>query len=116
MANKTDLIDRIAEETNQTRTAVKKTVQSFLNHVVRELSDGNRVEFRGFGIFEIRERAPRAGQNPRTLEPITIPGRKTVKFKVGRLMQMALDGDTSELERELQQTGSMTFDSEFHEK
>lgn len=90
--NKKDLIERIAEETKQTQTAVKKTVQSFLNYVIEELSRGNRVEFRGFGVFEIRERSPRQAMNPRTKETITIEARKTVKFKVGHLMKRALDG------------------------
>ena len=78
---KKDLIDRIAEETNQKRTVVKATVQSFLDNVIRELSDGNRLEFRDFGVFELRDRAPRMAQNPRTLERVPVPAKKTVKFQ-----------------------------------
>jgi len=87
---KKDLIDRIAQETNQKRTVVKKTVQCFLDNVINELSRGNRLEFRDFGVFEIRHRAPRVAQNPKTLERVPVPAKKTVKFKVGRLMKMAL--------------------------
>ena len=90
---KKDLIDRIAEETQQKRTAVKQTVQAFLENVIRELSEGNRLEFRDFGVFEIRERAPRIAQNPKTLERVPVPAKRTVKFKVGRLMKMALEGE-----------------------
>jgi integration host factor subunit beta len=90
---KKDLIDRIADETNQKRAAVKQTVQCFLDSVIRELSEGNRLEFRDFGVFEIRERAPRIAQNPKTLQRVPVPARKTVKFKVGRLMKAALDGE-----------------------
>ena len=92
---KKDLIDRIAEETNQKRTVVKATVQSFLDNVIRELSDGNRLEFRDFGVFELRDRAPRMAQNPRTLERVPVPAKKTVKFKVGRLMRDALEDKSS---------------------
>jgi integration host factor subunit beta len=88
---KKDLIDRIAEETNQKRPVVKATVQSFLDNVIRELSDGNRLEFRDFGVFELRDRAPRLAQNPRTLERVPVPAKKTVKFKVGRLMREAIE-------------------------
>ena len=88
---KKDLIDRIAEETNQKRTVVKMTVQSFLDNVIKELGDGRRLEFRDFGVFEIRERAARVAQNPRTLERVPVPAKKTVKFKIGRLMREALD-------------------------
>ncbi len=94
---KKDLIDKIAEETAQKRTAVKKTVQSFLDNVIRELSEGNRLEFRDFGVFEIRQRAPRIAQNPKTLERVPGPAKKTVKFKVGRLMKMALESENGEL-------------------
>lgn len=90
---KKDLIDRIALETGQKRAAVKQTVQAFLDNVIRELSSGNRLEFRDFGVFEIRARAARVAQNPKTLEQVPVPPRRTVKFKVGRLMKLALDGE-----------------------
>jgi len=89
---KKDLIDLIAAQTNQKRTIVKKTVHAFLEAVIRELGDGNRLEFRDFGVFEVRERAPRVAQNPKTLERVKVPPRRTVKFKIGRLMKMTLDG------------------------
>jgi len=88
---KKDLIDSIAAETNQKRVVVKKTVQCFLNKVIDELRRGNRLEFRDFGVFEIRHRAERMAQNPKTLERVPVPAKKTVKFKVGRLMRIALE-------------------------
>jgi integration host factor subunit beta len=88
---KKDLIDWIADETGQKRTTVKRTVQSFLDKVIDELSRGNRLEFRDFGVFEIRDRAPRVAQNPKTLERVPVPAKRTVKFKVGRLMKIALE-------------------------
>jgi integration host factor subunit beta len=90
---KKDLIDRIADQTAQKRAAVKRTVQCFLNNVISELQAGHRLEFRDFGVFEIRERAPRVAQNPKTLERVPVPAKRTVKFKIGRLMKSALDGD-----------------------
>lgn len=100
---KKDLIDRIADETNQKRTDVQKTVQAFLDNVIRELGEGNRLEFRDFGVFEVRERAPRIAQNPKTLERVPVPAKKTVKFKVGRLMKMTLDG-LGEITQEIEAT------------
>ncbi len=88
---KKDLIDRIADETGQKRVVVKRTVQSFLDQIVAELGDGNRLEFRDFGVFEIKVRAPRMAQNPRTLERVPVPAKRTVKFKVGRLMRECLE-------------------------
>ena len=88
---KKELIERIAAETNQSRADVKKTVQAFLDQVIGELGRGNRLEFRDFGVFEIRERAARVAQNPKTLEPVDVPPRRTVKFKSGRLMKGRVD-------------------------
>ena len=56
-----------------------------------ELGRGNRLEFRDFGVFEIRDRKPRVAQNPRTLERVQVPAKKVVKFKVGKLMQRSLE-------------------------
>jgi integration host factor subunit beta len=87
---KKDLIERVAAETDISRTDVRRAVQSFLDHVIAELARGNRLEFRDFGVFEIRERAGRVAQNPKTLERVAVPPRKSVRFKVGRLMQQSL--------------------------
>jgi len=88
---KKDLIDRIADETGQKRVDVKKTVKTLLDEIVSELGKGNRIEFRDFGVFETKERAPRVAQNPKTLERVQVPARRTVKFKVGRLMRLAIE-------------------------
>jgi len=90
---KKDLIDRISDETELRRSDVKQVVQAFLDNVIVELSRGNRLEFRDFGVFELRDRKPRIAQNPKTLDPVPVPARRTVKFKVGRLMKLALDGE-----------------------
>ncbi len=88
---KKDLIERVADETKQARSDVKRTIQGFLNHVMAELSHGNRLEFRDFGVFEVRERAARTAQNPKTLQQVRVPPKKTVKFKIGRLLRQGLD-------------------------
>lgn len=96
---KKELIDRIAEATDQKRVIVKRTVQKFLNEVILELGRGNRLEFRDFGVFEIRERKSRTAQNPKTLERVKVPAKRVVKFKVGRLMQRSLvDPDGTAIE------------------
>jgi integration host factor subunit beta len=90
---KKELIERIAQATSQKRVVVKKTLQSFLDQVTVELAKGNRLEFRDFGVFEIRERKRRVAQNPKTLERVEVPKKKVVRFKVGRLMQERLKDD-----------------------
>lgn len=88
---KKELIDRIAEEHKVKRVHVKRLIQAFLDEIVDELSKGNRLEFREFGVFESRVRASREAQNPKTLDKVIVPSRRTVKFKVGRVMRKRLD-------------------------
>src|SRR5215471_15256926 len=87
---KKELIDRIAESTGQRRVQVKRVVQQFLDEIISELGQGNRLEFRDFGVFETKLRKARKAQNPKTLEPVEVPEKRTVKFKVGRLMKQRL--------------------------
>ena len=87
---KKEFIDRIAEKTQARRIVVKRIVQSFLDEIINELAQNNRLEFRDFGVFETRTRAARVAQNPRTLERVKVPSKKTVKFKMGRLMKQKL--------------------------
>lgn len=89
---KKELIDRIADATNVKRVAVKKICQSFLDSIIVELGKGNRLEFRDFGVFEVKERAARMAQNPKTLERVHVPPKRTVKFKAGHLMKDTLAG------------------------
>src|SRR5580698_10812291 len=87
---KKELIDRIAETAGHRRVQVKRVIQQFLDEIVNELGQGNRLEFRDFGVFETKIRKARKAQNPKTLEPVAVPEKRTVKFKVGRLMKQKL--------------------------
>ncbi len=84
---KKEIIDRISERTGVKRTDVKDVVQMFLDEIVHELEGGNRLEFRDFGVFEVNDRAARMAQNPKTLERVPVPAKRTVKFKPGKKMR-----------------------------
>ena len=87
---KKEMVDRIADRTKNKRVVVKQIVQCFLDEIIAELGQGNRLEFRDFGVFETKMRAARTAQNPKTLERVQVPPKRTVKFKVGRLMKIEL--------------------------
>ena len=87
---KKELIDQIAEKEHCKRVLVKRLVQAFLDAIVEELGNGNRLEFRDFGVFESKLRGPREAQNPKTMDKVPVPSRRTVKFKVGRSMKNRL--------------------------
>ncbi|GIL19129.1 MAG: hypothetical protein BroJett041_02430 [Candidatus Jettenia caeni] len=84
---KRDLCEKIARRTNNTHMIVKKTIQMFLDEIISELAQGNRIELRDFGVFEIRQRAARKARNPRTGEVAFVPSKNVVVFKVGKLMR-----------------------------
>jgi integration host factor subunit beta len=88
---KREIIDRIVESTQAKRALVKATVQNVLDEIISELAKGNRLESRGFGVFEPRDCAPRTAQNPKTLERIHVPSKRALRFKMGRLMKEKLN-------------------------
>ena len=93
---KKELIDQIAERTQAKRVLVKRIIQAFLEEITTQLCENNRLEFRDFGVFETRTRAARVAQNPKTLERVEVPAKRTVKFKMGRLMREKLSASASE--------------------
>ncbi len=84
---KKELVDRVADLTGNKRVMTKEVIQVFLDKIIDELGKGNRLEFRDFGVFETRTRAARMAQNPKTLERVRVPAKRSVKFKAGRLMK-----------------------------
>ncbi len=90
---KGELIQRIADELDQTKVVVRDVVQRLLDEISSELAQGRRIEFREFGVFDVRERKSRRGQIPTTLAPVELPSRRVVRFRPGRGLR-DLVGDT----------------------
>ncbi len=85
---KRDLVMRIAKETGLIQQDVFAVLQKTLDYIVESLAKGESVEFRNFGVFEVRIRKSRIGRNPnKPSHVVTIPTRKVVKFKMGRIMK-----------------------------
>lgn len=89
---KSDLVDLVAQRQNIPRPQVEATIDSFLDAVAEGLSKGERVDFRGFGAFSVRDSAARSGRNPRTGEVIQIAARRTPTFKVGKELRDRVNG------------------------
>ena len=85
---KRDLAIRIAGETNLTQQEVADVVQRTLDHMGDELAAGGNIEFRDFGVFEIKVRKSRKGRNPNKPEnEVVIPQRVVVKFRAGGVLK-----------------------------
>jgi nucleoid DNA-binding protein len=90
MANltKRDLVVRISNETGQVQQVVLDIIQRTLDHLTESLSQGQAVELRNFGVFEVKLRKARVGRNPNRPEhDVPIPPRAVVKFKAGKEMK-----------------------------
>jgi nucleoid DNA-binding protein len=88
---KRDLVVRISEETGLIQQDVYTIIQKTLDYIVEGLTKGETIEFRNFGVFEVRTRKQRIGRNPnKPIQVVTIPERKVVKFKPGKIMKQLI--------------------------
>lgn len=90
MANKADLVDRVADKTNLTKKDVTATVEALFESIQEFLTEEERVQIIGFGTFEVRHRAARKGRNPQTGEEIQIAATKVPAFKAGKALKDAV--------------------------
>ena len=70
---------------------IERLVDVFFDEIAQRLSEGGRVELRGFGAFSTRERDPRKGRNPRTGEAVDVPAKRVPFFKPGKEMRARLN-------------------------
>ena len=90
MANKAELIERVAGKTNLTKKEVTATVDALFEVVQEALQNGEKVQVIGFGNFEVRDSAARKGRNPQTGEEIQIAATKVPAFKPGKALKDAV--------------------------
>ena len=84
---KKDLVLTVARETGITQVEVKRVIQRTLDHLIANLKEGTTIELRNFGVFKVRQRAPRRGRNPKTGQEVPVPSKRVVVFKPGLLMR-----------------------------
>lgn len=82
--NKTELIAKISEDTEVTKTQASAVLDSFVDNVTKTLKEGGKVTLVGFGSFSVSTRIERNGRNPQTGESIKIKAKKVAKFKAGK--------------------------------
>ncbi len=88
---KRDLVLRVCKDTKLSQQQVSDLVQKTLDQIVEALADGEKVELRNFGIFEVRVRRARVARKPTAPEvQVSLPERCVVRFKAGREMRLAV--------------------------
>ena len=89
---KQELIQKLAENSEDlTKEDVRLALDTVLDTIIDGLSEGKRVEIRGFGCFQLRYRKPRLGRNPRTGAVVPVEGKYFPHFKAGRALRERVD-------------------------
>ena len=88
---KRDLVLRISEGADIHQSQVRDIVQKTLDSIAAALAQGDKVELRNFGVFDVRRRKARVGRNPNSPNRnVAIPERFVVKFKPGKIMRASV--------------------------
>ena len=90
--NKSQLIDRIAENADISKAAASRVLDSYIDAVTSTLSKGDTVALVGFGTYSLRVRSAREGRNPQTGETIDIAAANVPTFKAGKALRDAVNG------------------------
>ena len=88
---KAELVDQVADKVDLTKKQTEVIVNILFQSITEALSQGDKVELRGFGSFRIRDRNPREGRNPKTGDAVHIPAKKVPFFKAGKELREMVD-------------------------
>jgi integration host factor beta subunit len=84
---KRELVIQVASKLGLTQNDVAEVVQTMFDTITDTLVDGERLEIRNFGVFEVKARDSRVGRNPRTGEEVPIPEKRVASFKPGKVLK-----------------------------
>ena len=84
---KLDIINEVVNRTGITKTKAEMAVETVFESMKKALELGDRIELRGFGVFNVKPRKTGIGRNPRTGAEVSIPPGKAVRFKPGKELQ-----------------------------
>ena len=94
---KSELIETLAKKLNQLSPKdVELAVKIVIDRLARSLATGERIEIRGFGSFSLHYRPPRMGRNPKTGDPVPLPGKHVPHFKPGKELRERVDKPASQ--------------------
>ena len=88
--NKAELIAKIAMNSGLSKKDSEKALTAAIDAITEALKNGEKVQLVGFGIFDVKERAPRTGRNPKKKEAIQIPASRVPQFKPGKALKDAV--------------------------
>jgi integration host factor subunit beta len=94
---KSELVARLAQRyPHLYHRDVERIVSTVLDEITAALSDGQRVEIRGFGAFSVKVRPGRTGRNPRTGAPVKVDEKRAPVFRTGKELRARLNNGGDE--------------------
>ncbi|MGN0919478.1 MAG: HU family DNA-binding protein [Alphaproteobacteria bacterium] len=92
---KSELVIRLAQKANLSKTDAKKAVDTIFDEIIKALSEDSRVELRNFGVLSLRTRKPRVARNPKTGAKVQVTQKRIPFFKAGKAVKKALNKKNS---------------------
>ena len=93
---KSDIVEDLNNEIGLNKREAKELVDLLFNDIKNLLSEGHEVKLSGFGNFQLKDKSPRPGRNPRTGEDVEISARRVVTFKSGQKLKESVKALTNE--------------------
>ena len=93
---KSDIVEDLNNKIGLNKREAKELVDLLFNDIKNLLSEGHEVKLSGFGNFQLRDKSPRPGRNPRTGEDVEISARRVVTFKSGQKLKESVKALTNE--------------------
>ena len=84
---KVDIVNEVSKTADITKVKAEVAVDAVFDAMRLSMQRGERIELRGFGVFQVKPRKRGVGRNPRTGEEVAIPSGKTIRFKPGKELQ-----------------------------
>ena len=88
---KAELVEKVSGQINLTKKQTEVVVNTVFQSITESLSEGKKVELRGFGSFRIRERNARIGRNPKSGAQVDVPAKRVPFFKAGKELRELVD-------------------------
>jgi integration host factor subunit beta len=88
---KAELVEKVSGQINLTKKQTEVIVNTVFQSITESLSEGKKVELRGFGSFRIRERNARLGRNPKSGAQVDVPAKRVPFFKAGKELRELVD-------------------------
>lgn len=79
--NKSQIVEAVASQTGLTKVEARKSVDAFIEIIIRALKENDKVMLSGMGVFSVAERSARVGRNPRTGAQVKIAPKRVIKFR-----------------------------------